>query len=931
MQLPALQLELEARFGQIAKEREEHQRIFALEHGLQIDTSALASELSKQLRYGALNNSCWLAWIVFATEVGYDYAGAEYWQTFKERLPGWSEIDNNKNRSRIRMWFRRFASTYHGVRPSGTWAGQFRIIAWPITHAVLPRDLQYQFAKSLHYNRFQIAADNDPLAIGQLMHQRAVHASSRFREFCEQEELVGRIALALLGVETGDLPLTPETTHRIVSDLETMQEAREWLKEARADIRRIRGARRQRAGERAPQERVSPTAQPRFNLRPSLLLSQENSAWRVAIQMPSFAPLAAVSPDVAQYLRKTKVRFNGGSGQWHPAQILAIPSKLHALIHWPDDGTVLQFKDSFPPFEQLVRQEVVLNPGPLWVCKIGNDRIAREVRSQQMRPSSKYLVLARAGFAFAPIPGFEPVELRCEGLTGVQFSLPERVSDELRHAIKALGLSFASTVRIWPAGLPAVSWDGEGQSEWLTTDTPCFGIDVDHEATSFEVALDDVSTLQIPRAGVQGPSWVQLPPLSLGRHRLVVEVKNSAGHGRWSGASCGEVILEVRDPLGLEESIHQRGGLMVIATPTDATLEHLERGELRLDAFGPTGREVQLYIEIEGSQSVRKPFEKVVLPATLTDLWNRLPVDIQEDLGGSSACRLLISAGEIGTYALALERESRPLRWQLRRFRHATSIRLVDEAGLGSHVLCQMGLLDQPATARVLDYDDCVDGFDVDSPGALFVVAGRDRLDAVIVSQPGQGNLHGLAQLAPAPRLDGFATTVERVPSDVELLTLWSRARVVGPLSAARQSKVVRSMRDALVGLVCGTRWMQAEHMYEQSARDDDAKEVLGDAISARREWRSFPAKLRMSHKETLEMNLSHVVHWLLAITKGFRICDDALLVERALRYLTDPNKFIGWSRNATEEVLALASNGEMTRGVRYLQLLLEDKSWDWN
>lgn len=928
MQLPVLQKELEARFGQLAGERADNQRIFALEHGLPIDMEALASELSKQLRYGTPNNACWLAWVVFATQVGYDYTGAEYWQTFKERLPAWGEIDTNKSRSRISMWFRRFASTYHGVWPSGTWARQFRIIAWPITHAILPRDLQYQFARALHQNRYQIAAGNDPLAVGRLIHQRSGHASSRFHEFCEQEELVGRIALALLGADAENLPLSPETTRRIVGDLETRQEAREWLQEARADIRRIRGARRQRYGERTPVERTE-AAPARFNLRPSLLLSQANGAWQVGFQVPSFAPLAAASPDVAQFLKKTKVQFQGGVGEWHPARVLTIPSKLHELQRWPAGGAVLQFKDAYPAFEQLLRQEAALSPGPLWVCRIGSDRLAREVRSHQVRPGQIYIVLARAGHAFRSHPALRPIDLRCEGLVGIELTVPKHAPEDLRHALKTLGLSFASTVRIWPAGVPAVSWDGEGESEWLTTDTPCFGIDVNHEVASLEVSLDGVASLRISRAGVNGPSWVQLPSLPPGQHRLVVDVQDGAGSP--PGASRGEVILEVRDPLGLEETIHQRGGLMVVATPTDAMLEHLERGELRLDVFGPVGREAQLFLEVDGYESDRKPIGKLVLPAMLTDLWTRLPVEAQEDLGSCSACRLVVNADEIGTFTLPLERESRPLRWLPRRSKHTTAIRLVDEAGLGSHAQCQMAPLDHPAAAEVLDYDDCVDGFEVPPPGALFVVAGRERLDVVIVSQPGQERLNGLAQLAPAPKLDCFAATAERVPSDVALLTLWSRARVVGPLGTARQGKVVRTMRDALVQLACGAAWIQAECTYESSARDGDAIGVLGDAISARRDWHNFPAKLRMSHKEALEMTPMQVVPWLLEITTAFRLCNDRTLVERALRYLTDPGGFVASSKDVAAEVRALAGHAELMRGVRYLQILLEGKAWDWN
>ncbi|WP_140908580.1 hypothetical protein [Cognatiluteimonas lumbrici] len=930
MQLPDLQRELEARFGRLAGERADKRRIFALEHGLQIDVLELAGELSKQLQYGKPNNAYWLAWVVFATEVGYNYDGAEYWQTFKERLPDWGVIDTPKNRTRIRVWFRRFANTYNGVRPSGTWARQFRIIAWPITHAILPQDLQYQFAKSLHSNRYQIAAYSDPLAIGRQIHHCTANASSRFREFCQQEELVGRIALALLGGETEDLPLSAEATLRIVGDLGSMQEAREWLEEARSDIRRIRGVRRQRQGERTSQGQVS-HSQARFNLRPSLLLSQEGDAWRVGVQMPSFASLAAASPEVNKYLQKTKVQYVGGSGDWHPARVLTIQSKVHGLQQWPVDGQVLRFKDVFPSFEELVRQEASLSPGPLWVCRIGNDGLAREVRSHQVRPGQKYIVLGRTGYAFRKSPALRPIELRCGGLTGIQLALPEHVPDDLKHDLKSLDLSFTSTVRIWPAGVPAVSWDGEGQSEWLSTDKPCFGIAVDHDVVALDVMLDGVAALRIPRIGVRGPSWVQLPPLPPGEHRMSIEVKYDVRQARSLGASQGEVILNVRNPLGLEETTQQRGGLMVIVTPADATLENLERGDLRLEVFGPAGREAQLFLEVTGCETDQRAFGKVVLPATLNDLWNLLPVETREDLGGSSACRLLVRADEIGVFALPLERESRPVRWQLRRSKHTTTIRLIDEAGLGVNAQCQMASLDQPTVARTLEYDACIEGIEVQSPGALFVVAGRWHLDAVIVSQPSRDGLHGLSELAPAPRLDGFASSPERISGDIALQTLWIRARVVGPLGAARQGRVVRSMRDALALLVCGPAWMQAERAFESSTKDEEAIAALGDAISMRKDWQNFPAKLRMSHREVIDTAPSQVVPWLLAISTGFRLCTDPHIVERALRYLTDPSGFVASSRNVAADIRILSKHSELARGARYLQILLGEKSWDWS
>lgn len=931
MQLPALQKELEARFAQLSEERSDDRRIFALEHGLAIDMAALASALSKQLLYATPNQAFWLVWVVFATEVGYDYAGAEYWQTFSDRLPAWRPIDTNKSRSRIRMWLRRFASTYNGVRPSGTWAEQFRIIAWPITHAILPKDLQYQFARSIHYNRYQIAADIAPLAVGRLIRNRTPHASSRFREFCEQEQMVGRIALALLGAEAEDPPLSPETTQRIISDLEATHEAREWLREARSDIRRIDGAKRQRTTDHSKQDRTKTVIQPRFNLHPTLLLSRKNEAWHVGIQFPSFAPLAAGSSEVARHLQKTKVRIEGGVGQWHPAQILSVPSKIHGLQRWPSDGVVLRFKDVLPIFEQLMHLEATLGEGPLWVCRIGSDGLAREVRSQHVRPGQKYIVMARTGEAFRHHPAVQPIDLRCEGLTGIQLSLPNHVSEDLQHMLKKLGLSLSSTVRVWPAGLPAASWDGEGRSEWLTSDIPCFGIDVDHDVTVVEVTLDDLASLRIPRTGMRGPSWVQLPPLPPGEHRLVVEVKGGIRQLGSSGGTRGEVLLEVRDPVSLEETIQQRGGLMVVATPTDATLESLERDELRLDVLGQDGREAQLLLEVEGCDTDRRPFDKVIIPTTLTHLWHRLPTEIQENLGSSNACRLIVRAEEIGTFMLPLDRESRPLRWSLRRSEHATTIRLIDEAAAGSNAVCQRALLSQPCDPHILDYEDCLEGLEVAAPGALFVVAGRDRLDTIIVSQLSQGTMSDFAQLAVVPQLNGFASSTECLREDIALLGLWSRARVVGPLGSARKAKVVNTMRDALVRLVCSSAWMDAERHMGEPPWSEHAIAELGGAITNHREWKNFPAQLRVSHRDALSMTPAQVAPWLLTLTTRYGLCTDLHLVERMLRYLTDPGGFIASSRDITKDIELLVAHGELARSVRYLQKLLEGKLWDWN
>jgi hypothetical protein len=128
--------------------------IFSLEHDLNPDEiQEIFSLLRSRLKARLPLRTHWLLWVIYATECGYDYVGDEYWKSFEERTPGWQFSDRYK----VVPWFRKFQSSYNGVVPSGPWAAHFKIIAWPITHAILPRYLQRQFARVLYDLRFRLA------------------------------------------------------------------------------------------------------------------------------------------------------------------------------------------------------------------------------------------------------------------------------------------------------------------------------------------------------------------------------------------------------------------------------------------------------------------------------------------------------------------------------------------------------------------------------------------------------------------------------------------------------------------------------------------------------------------------------------------------------------------------------------------------------
>src|SRR6266511_6043785 len=188
---------LDRHFGALRSVRNAHGGtipIFALEHGLSdAELVLLRAEVCSAVRRAELSRNTWLPFVVYAAEIGYGYSGDEYWPTFESRTPSWA---SHGDRHYIRRHFRQFSDRFGGAMPSGAWAEQFSIICWPITHAVLPTDLQRQFARLLFEYRTGLTSDllREPAELGKRLAARSLHSSSRFQNFAQNTELLGQVA-----------------------------------------------------------------------------------------------------------------------------------------------------------------------------------------------------------------------------------------------------------------------------------------------------------------------------------------------------------------------------------------------------------------------------------------------------------------------------------------------------------------------------------------------------------------------------------------------------------------------------------------------------------------------------------------------------------------------------------------------------------------
>ena len=925
---------LDAHFRSLASVRERSDfPIFALEHGLSAEElKRLKSLLRARHRARLPLMPHWLLWVVYASEAGYGYTGDEYWPSFEKQTPNWQFYD----RPKIKTWFRRFQKSFNGVVPSGPWAEQFSIIAWPITHALLPRYLQRQFARLLYDLRFRLASASslDTASIGRLLAAHAYHASTRFQAFLQQEELTGRIVAALLhSHQQEDLIHTPTLT-RIVGDLERVRSSREWLKETRRVVSdRFKGIGRGRY-------RVSPTIRARpgepvlpdtshFVIRPDLFLRHTGPGnWSVALQLKSLRPVAAESTELRAFLDSTRCRLNGAS-DWKPTGWLLSGDRKGALRRWPHAALpLIQFERSNPLMDHLLESECRLAPGPVWLFRVGSDGIARHITSRTVRPAHDYIIVTAARTP-REIPGSDSCRLDCEGVRAFRLAVPDHVPADITARLRGLGLDVARTIRVWPAGLPGRGWDGEGSTEWLTTESPCFGITPDHplDALSFRLNGDPAQVLETEPQG--GPTFVRLPPLPAGIHMLTVDAHRSPDldHTVATSPAKGFVRLAVREPEPWTPGVASHPGLIVTTDPYDANLDAFWRNELNLSVNGPEDFAVSLGVSLHAadgreifSDRVGPPLDLPITP----DAWRRTFANFLNDETRAwkyleaASCTLEIKGESLGTCVLRFDHDPSPLRWLMRSRHRETFVRLVDDSG--QHETApdiQFYSMDRPLYAIPLDAETARADRTVLPPGGLFLARHPPFADSAVVSSP--PSRPGLQDLGVQPDVD-VPGGPRALRSAFRLLGLWHDARQAGFLADVRQRQVIRSIIDAIFRTMCGKNWARGERRFAERPMSGDTLQALETLVDKHTQFGQ-----RLSRQSDPDESEAATVTRFVAEAGRQGVSRDRDLCLFALRLATGRLDVLADPR-LDARVGQLAENPALLRGARLVSLLREHR-----
>lgn len=853
--------------------------VFALEHDLgDAELEMLKSAVRSAIHDFWLHhfNRTWLPFVVYAAEMGYGYEGDEYWTTFSNETPRWTE----KERSTIRDWFLRFASEFGGARPTGAWARHFTIISWPITHAVLPVYLQRQFAKLLYEFRTGLTSEllADPEALGARLASRAGWYSDRFRQFAQNTALVGQVGVALLAGGHNESPyLTKSTLDRMVQGLSEQRQARHWLNSARHEASRVRGAgfrpSGSRSGSRSQQQRLPRATDPRFFLR------FLGGAWNAYAEFPDLTSISERLPDVFEEMRTLRARVQGGS------RIIASGGLTDAgqevrFQTWPDPAKpFVQLENGSEWVNGIIADQCVMTPGPWWLFGLQESGAAIEIKGRFVRPGHRYILVGTSDQEPPAVDWCQPVALNGTGAIAYRLDVPEQLAESDTAELVDHGLSTLSSVLIRPVGIVASSWDGEGAAEWLAGEPAILGIRSELHPARCLVSLDGDLYRAIPWPEGESELVLSFTDLRVGEHEVAASLVGAEGQDLTSG----NLAIAVRDPLVRFENATAGEGIRMLATPARPTMVELwdEKASITID--GPVGTEAELAVSLRDEWDAEKSKVTRKLPLPVDGAgWRQHAQSIRTEkrfkdaYDEAESCVLTVHREGVGMASLTCERGFQPFRWRFRTERDGSKVATLSDRTDGGSTRVEFYTVDTP-----LQFVECdpTEPISLPSRGGL-LRAVSDEAESVVLTPTNPNDL--MAAGGAAPHVGYGDKSLTGVMKLVEGHRLWATADLpADPFAIHQQRLAMDAVARAIAILLGGNHWAAVERKLVSAEDPADLLDEMPRMIGT-----------TAAHEALAEVISLNLYQWLNAtdILVGFSSAIRSTLVESGIEVDKHPS-----------------------------------------
>lgn len=885
-------------------------QLYALEHPFSFeDLREVERLLALSCKKEGLAQAYRLAWIVLATECGYEYSGVQYWPMIEKRIAAWQF----RHRDLLRGFFESFAGKFRGARPAGVWAQHFNVIAWPITNAILPRDLQVSLSHSVYLARYYLGrtSDRTDAEVGRIVAEHAHAHGDRFSRFLNQHEFVGSLVKQLLHLDAAPNLFEERTFRRIVADLEGHAEARYWLKEARSQVKpKIRIA------TNSTSATLTGGDGPRLSaaLSPSLVMRvEEDGRWGLHIQPPSLIQFLQEHPGLASQVAQCRYSVLGNSTQlFQLRDLLNASPRERPILAFPSVGEpLLACHPSTAPFAHQLRTESVLAPRSIWAFRLRKDGAAWLQSTPVVSPGNTYLLAQQMSEA-GHLPGVLQ-ESVYETLRLVKFEVPRTLTDQDAERFKELGLSVRrrTTVSAW--GVLPRRWNDGESAEYVEGDPIYLRVERDHAFDTLRCSIGSEKQIEVswPDAG---DLTLEIKDLPSGEHEVRIDTCRTIKAGgctSWMTLSSATIRLRIRPPSAWLPDKIPHEALAIHLNPAEPTLEEILKGAAQLSVRGQADWPVHVELVLaddqgESRHSVlrRKP------PIDESDWKSRLEsiLSKDDDLAvralGADRGHLSVSCERFGLHRLAVGIFPEPIRWVPNR-EDAQRVRLrIRCDGVDAPTVVHYPF-DDPGTEHDVRFEDISRG--IDSANGLYVASGYDGTTRLVVSSPPRA-LHGLGALraVTTPRFSS------NMPADrmLEAYRRWARAPAIGKLADVRRESVVVALHSQLVSLIAGQDWARLETKSIETSQFS----ALDERVAPK--TRNYGIALAMRSGLKSEDELFEAFR---AASTNFKISTNLDLIQLAWLLAFDPAKIppeLDLLAATTDSALA-----GLTRGARLLKL----------
>jgi hypothetical protein len=889
------QASLEKHFAALARERKPHSYpVYALEHGFE---PKKIDELRHELcRSRTLDDRLWLVWVIIATEIGYTYDGDEYWHSFVKGITSWPLFGD---RNRIRDWFAKFGNLYNGFRPCGRWAKHFSIIAWPITHAILPRDLQGQFARHLYDLRYQLAIHtNAPLEeLGQLLKGSDSLGSSRFQHFLDQSELTARLALAFRDEDvqgTASSVFRP-TLARIIRDLEGRQAARDWFRDTRKVLRDARFGHISALLANTDKTQTSTFVDSAKANNARLIARQSsNGSWQLGLILPDVRQILEQVGVPTKILDGKRIKILGETESWMPARALLTLSgderAIESFDHVLGTPALITLEQHTAGLSEALTAALQLKGTSPWLLKVQDDGVARQLLGNFVRTKNDYIIATTDAVATHEIKQLQLVHLDTNTLNVFlyHFHVPTVLGPADLVALKAIKLGYSLRAEIEPVGL-VPRWDGSAEcSVWLSGEQPMVRLSADHPVSEFTLTVDQSFCLRIPVAE-QRHSLVSLGQLAPGPH--IIEVTGTTIAKLGASIEAETFHLYIRAPEPWVASIRDKAGFRAVLEPAGASLDGVLAGMAKLSLLGPSERSVIIgarLFDVNGHQTEHLPLGSMVSLSNTGEL-QRILLKLAkepdaEKVQTSPRVDLTFLVDELGFDSVSFNRTLNPLRWRLNRNAHDSSARLIDEAGKGDAIRVTSYSILEPDKKIEVNVEDYLLGKSVDPPGLLLNAESGNKRYTAIFSVPPRQPITSLSNLGVKISISPSKDTPRNLPHLLSMLRLWFSAKqVLGPLGGIRKADVCKEFNRRIESILCGVPW--ADRVRQSHSLNDPVIQQLRNSVGGSP---GFVSRIMTTNWDGADQNDS-LKDEFVRIAGVYHICEDVVLCGLALRVAFAP------------------------------------------